>query len=450
MKGHESVGSGKSRTEFWRGPYHMVRRLSWGLADQVISSVTNAFVSVYIARELGAVQFGAFSIAYVTYSFALNVSRGLATDPLMVRFSGADPRTWRRAVAGCTGTATLVGFIIGAFVLGVAAVVNGTAGAAFLALGVTMPGLMLQDSWRFAFFTLGRGRQAFLNNMVWAVTLLPALVLLRRTGHASVFWFVFVWGATAAIAAAVGPLQARVMPRLPGAWTWVSRHRDLGPRYLAEGASSSVSAQLRIYGIGLILGLAALGYVQAAATLMGPITIVFLGMSLVTIPEAARVLRRSPRYLPLFCLVVGIGLAVAALAWGIFLLVAMPMGFGNWLLGSIWRPTYPLVLPTMLTVIGLGVSSGAGAGLHALGASRRSLRAAVFTSIATLVCSLAGAVEGGALGTVEGAAVASWLSVLVLWWQFRAAMRESDKVPTGSPFRSSLLARWHRGRRQKA
>ena len=67
-------------------------RLTWGLADQGMSSLTNFAVTIYVARTLGAVDFGAYSLAYVTYSFALNASRGLATDPLMVRFSGADVR----------------------------------------------------------------------------------------------------------------------------------------------------------------------------------------------------------------------------------------------------------------------------------------------------------------------------------------------------------------------
>src|SRR5205807_2619487 len=66
------------------------RRLGWGIADQAMSSLTNFAVSIYIARTLGAAQFGAFSLAYVTYAFALNASRGLATDPLMVRVSGTD------------------------------------------------------------------------------------------------------------------------------------------------------------------------------------------------------------------------------------------------------------------------------------------------------------------------------------------------------------------------
>ena len=93
------------------------RRLGWGIADQMVSSLTNFAVSFYVVRTLGAVQFGVFSLAYVTYGFALNASRGLGTDPLIVRFSGTDRATWRRAVARCTGTAMVVGLVVGACVL---------------------------------------------------------------------------------------------------------------------------------------------------------------------------------------------------------------------------------------------------------------------------------------------------------------------------------------------
>jgi O-antigen/teichoic acid export membrane protein len=429
---------------------HAVRRLGWGVADQIVSSLTNFAVSIYVVHALGAVQFGAFSLAYVTYGFALNASRGLATDPLMVRFSGTDLPTWRRAVAGCTGTAVVVGLVIGACVLAAAAIFSGAAASGFLALGLTLPGLLLQDSWRYSFFALGRGSQAFVNDTVWALTLLPALAGLRVMGHANVFWFVFAWGITATIAAAVGSWQARVIPRPAGTWGWVSQHRDLGPRYLAEGTSQSAAVQIRAYSIGLILGLAALGAVQAAATLFGPMTILFLGMSLVTIPEAARVLRRSPRHLSLFCLLITGGLSVAGLAWGFFLLIAVPRGFGSWLLGPIWRSTYPLILPQMLFVIGQGIGFGVGTGLHALGAARRSLRQVVLGAVLLIIGSVVGAVVGGATGTVWGAAVTPWINAAYGWWQLRVAQREASHLPAGQRFWSIRLNRRHRSKPARA
>ena len=218
----------------------------------------------------------------------------------------------------------------------------------------------------------------------------------------------------------------------------MSQHRDLGPRYLAEGTASSAASQLRNYGIGLILGLAALGYRAGRHTLFGPMTILFFGMSLVTIPEAARVLRRSPRHLPLFCLLISGGLTMAALAWGVILLVAVPRGLGSRLLGPIWRSTYPLVLPQMLFVIG-GHRLRRRHWLHALGAARRSLRQSVLAAVLFVIGSLVGAVTGGAAGTLWGAAASQWISAVYGWWQLREAQRGCrpptcrSPVPVDSP-----------------
>jgi O-antigen/teichoic acid export membrane protein len=411
----------------WHTMRQATRRLGWGVADQAVSSITNFAVNIYIARDLGAIQYGAFGLAYVTYGFALNASRGLATDPLLVRFSGMNLPVWRRAVRSCTGTAALVGLALGACVLGASVFLGGTTRLAFVALGLTLPGLMLQDSWRFAFFALGRGSQAFLNDVIWAVAMVPALVFLRLTGHANVFWFVFAWGAAATFAAAIGPFQARVLPGLPRAAGWLSRQRDLGLRYLAEGTSNSGAVQLRTYSLGFILGLAALGYLQAASTLMGPLQILIYGMGLVALPEAARILHRSPRHMPLFCGLLSAGLVLLGFVWGVALLVALPRGLGEALLRSLWRPAYPLVWPTTLYFMGWCASVGAGTWLHALAAARRSLRSAVFNSASLLVFSVAGAVAAGTLGAIYGAAAGTWIGALFTWWQVRRAVREHNK-----------------------
>jgi O-antigen/teichoic acid export membrane protein len=438
--------SGQRKAVSWHPkPWTQIaRRLSWGVADQAVSSITNFAVSIYVARSLGAVQFGAFSLAYVTYPFVLNASRGLATDPLMVRFSSVSHQAWRRAVGICTGTAAAIGLVAGVLVLGAAVLLSGYAKLAFLALGISLPGLMLQDSWRFAFFALGRGQRAFLNDLIWALTLLPALVLVQRSGHANVFWFMLAWGMSATVAAAVGPFQARVMPRFLGAREWLRAHRDLGLRYMAEGTATSAAQQLRSYGVGLILGLAAVGYIQAVNTLMGPIMILFLGMGLVTTPEAARILHRSPQRLPLFCMLVSAGLTVAGLAWGVILVVALPRGLGAWLLGPIWRPTYPLAVPQTLYILGMCVLTGSSAGLHALGAARRSLRAMLIQSGLYLVCGIAGAFAGGAAGAVLGAAISAWIGVVVWWWQLRVAFKEYNA--SASRYRLNRRAGQHRKR----
>ena len=404
-------------------------RLTWGLADQAISSLTNFVLSIYVARTLGAAQFGAFSLAYVTYGLAINASRGLSIEPLLIRFSGTVLPTWRRATARSTGTALLVGLATGTCALAAGRLVGGTTGMAFLALGLTLPGLMLQDSWRYSFFALGRGHHAFINDAVWAVVMFPAMVLLRNTGHADVFWCVVAWGAGAAVGAAIAPLQAGVVPNLAGATEWLSRHRDLGPRYVLENAGGNAASTFRSYSVSYILGLAAVGYIQAANTLMGPLNIIFAGISLITLPEAAKLLRSSPRHLPLYSAAVSTGLTLLALLWGVVLLVALPRGLGQFMLGRIWRPTYPQEQPATLYIMSGCATSGALLSLHALGAARRSLRAVIPTSVLVVAAAAVGALTAGTLGSMRYVAAASCLGALLTWWQLRLALKESSTVP---------------------
>ena len=192
----------------------------------------------------------AFALAY---GFALNASRGLATDPLLVRFSGTDIPTWRRAIAKCRGTATTVGLRTGAITIAVAAQLSGTARLAFLALG---------------------------------------------------------------------------------------------------------------------------------------------------------------------------------LAWIIALLVALPRGLGHLLLGNLWRPTYPLVWPSTIYVLGACCGTGAGLGLHALETAWRSLRVVVISSAVSVVLGVAGAAVGGTAWTMGGSAAGSWIGTLIGWRRLRTALRESGGTPS--------------------
>ena len=352
----------------------MGSRLSWGVADQAVCSLTNFLLSIFVARTLGAAQFGAFTLAYVTYGVANNVSRGLAIEPLLVRFSGTRMQTWRRAASSSTGTALLVGLATGTCALTAGIVIGGTTGLAFLGLGLMLPVLMLQDSWRYAFFAVGLGHHALINDVLWVVVQVPLLLLLKATGHANVFWFVIAWGAGAAVGSVVGAFQARTAPSLGRALSWMKAHRDLGPRFLAENVGGSAAGTLQSYTISSFLGLESVGYMQSANVLMGPFKILSFGVGMITIPEAAVLMRRVPRKAVQYCAAFSFGQVLLAVIWTVALLIGLPLGFGQLILGGLWENAYPLVLPTALAVIASAAGSGAGTGLHAMGAAKRSLK----------------------------------------------------------------------------
>lgn len=390
-----------------------------------MSSLSNASVSLYIARELGAAQFGAFSVAYVTYSFALNASRGLATDPLLVRYSHVEHSAWRRAVQCCTTTALLVGLLMGIVSLLVGVVATGTTRMSFIALGLSLPGLSLQDSWRYSFFAAGQGSKAFVNDTIWTVSLIAGLFFLKAVHHQTVFWFVLVWGATAYLAALVGPFQARLFPRWDGAAEWLAKTRNLGTRYLIENTATSSSAQIRLYAVGFIAGLTAVGYIQEGTLMMGPFSVIFMGISLVTVPEAARSLRKSAKQLWRYCIFIGIALSVAALMWGVVLEVALPRGLGTLLLHKgKWESVYGIVPWMVLSMMGATTIAGATAGLRALGAARRSVRVNLISAVIYVVLGVAGAAVHGAYGSVEATALATWIGAVLWWRQLHVGLRE--------------------------
>ncbi|MGG2464067.1 hypothetical protein ACO0M4_30535 [Streptomyces sp. RGM 3693] len=404
----------------------VVGRLSWGLADQAASSVSNFAVGIYVARSLGLTAFGVFSLAWVTYGVVLSVSRGLATDPLVVRFSGVSDASWRGAVARSSGTALGVGAAIGAACLVVGLAIGGRVGPAFACLGVMLPGLLLQDAWRYAFFAAGTGRKAFVNDLVWAIALVPAMVLAARVG--SVAAFVLAWGGSAAVAAVYGCLQSGIRPRMTGAREWLRDHRDLGYRYLIENVGVSGASQLRAYGLGAIVGVSAVGVVRGAELLLGPFMAVLMGLSLVTVAEAARVLRRAPDRLGTFCLVLGGGQAVAALLWGGALLL-IPDRIGGLVLGDVWSSASALIVPVTLGVAGAGLGTGAAAGLRALAAARRSLRCQLFASTCYVIGGLGGAAVAGTVGSAWGVAAATVCGSAAWWLQLRSALREHHHNP---------------------
>ncbi len=416
----------------------MAGRLSWGLADQAVSSMTNFAVSVVVARTLGAVEFGIFTLAWVTYGVVLNISRGLATDPLTVRFSGVPHADWQRAVPRSCGTALGVGAAAGVVCIAAGTALGGSLGSAFVALGLILPALLWQDSWRFAFFAAGEGRRAFANDMVWATALVPALML--AAGSGSVFAFLLAWGGAAAVAAGFGWVQTGLAPHARGVGPWLRQQRDLGPRYLVENVSISGAAQIRMYGLGAIAGFADVGAVRGADLLLGPFIAVTMGLALVAVPEASRVLRDRPQRLRLFCLGLGGLQAGGALLWGLGLLVLLPNSLGSGLLGEVWPAASVLLLPATLAVAGVGLSNGATAGLRALGAARRSLRCQLFAAAALVTGGLFGAAIAGASGSAWGAAIAAWCAALVWWIQLHAGLRDHDSTTTSGGFPVAMTA----------
>jgi O-antigen/teichoic acid export membrane protein len=408
-------------------------RLGWGVADQGISSLSNFFVGAYVAKTMGAESLGVFALVLLTYAVVLNGSRGLSTDPLLVRFSGAEPPAWRRAVRSSSGTALVVGVLSGALSATAGAVVLAAGiddlGWALLALGAGLPGLMLQDSWRYAFYADGRGRKSFLNDLVWTVLMVGGVLLVGSLTQPDVTTVFLVFGGSATVAAGYGIVQSGVLPRPGWAITWVREHRDLASRYLVENLALSLSGQFRTVILSVVAGFAAAGQLRVVEMLFGPFLIVLRGLAQVAVPEAHRHLVKGVDPFYRFCRSLSLGVTTLALLYGLGLIVVMPMGIGDLLFGDLWRDAYPLLPAGIVISMSASFMIGASSGLRTLGQARLSLRAQLFSLVLGLTGSTLGALSAGVAGTVWGSAAAGVLSAAFWWQSLRLALREGVAPP---------------------
>jgi hypothetical protein len=421
----------------WRA---VAGQAGWGLADQGLSSFTNFLLGLSVARTGGPGDLGAFSLAFATYTMLLNASQGMGTEPLVVRFSAsADDAAWRRHVSSALGVPIALGLLAGAGALLVAAVAGGALRSAFLALALTLPGLLLQDAWRAAFFARRRAVLAFVNDLVWAVALVCGLALLHVTHHTTIFWVTATWGLAAGLGALVGIAQARVAPRPGRARRWLVEQRDLAPRYLGELTVGAASEPLSFYAIGAVAGLAVVGAIRGAQILLGPLYVFIIGFRLAALPEAVRLARVSTRRLIRLTFVFAGSIAVVAVI-GDMTLFLLPEGVGRLVLGPTWPAARSVLLPVTIAMVGGGVMGAAVIGMRALAAARLSLRAKVIGTPIIVASALVAAALGGAADAAWGMAAGYAIGVVICWLHFRTALRARVPVATPAPPAAALTA----------
>jgi hypothetical protein len=325
-----------------------------------------------------------------------------------------------------SGTAFVAGVVVGSGCLGASLLVGGSLRTVLAVIGVTLPLLLVQDTWRFAFFARGRGAAALLNDLTWAVAMLTSFGLFITLDRSTVASLTLLWAVSGWLACLVGVFQLRILPGSPAqSMRWLRNQRGLALRFLAEFAVTTGTQNTALFGVGSVSGLTQLGRLRAGQVAFGPMTILFGGAGLVTVPEGVRTLNDSPRRLVRFNLWISIVLGAAALAWGAVLLI-VPESLGRALLGVNWDSARALAIPLAAVAATAGFAYGAMAGLRSLAAAKRSLRTRWVDAVAIVVLVLGGASLWGAVGAAWGFAAAGCLRIPHAWWQFSRALGEYE------------------------
>lgn len=398
------------------------RRSALAVADQAVSSASNFALTVLVAHSVSRVSFGAFSVMLATYILIIGVMRGVTSEPFVVAFSAAPVENWRAAGREAYGATLTISIALGGMSALSGLLVGGEVGRLFIALAVLLPGILLQDNWRYLALAKGQPGAALANDMVLAAVQLPVSVWLVATHHASAVSLTCVWGAAAYMGTLMSFFVHHLLPAPARTIHWLRTQWHLASRYALDDFMGIGAFQAASFAVAAAAGLAAAGGLRAGQTLFGPLLVVNSGVTAASTPELVRLRSATFHRVDHVVRNISIGLAFVATAWGAVALL-LPSTAGTSLFGPTW-PAAKELLPFLVAAqIAYGVRVGPTAGLRALGAANRSVAARFWGTLVGLLLPVAGAIAGGSRGAVIALAISAPVQAAIYWYQYRVAHR---------------------------
>lgn len=400
----------------------LIGRVSASVVDQGLSTATNLSITLVGAQVLGVHDFGTFGVAYlVAVAVAGSVRAGLGSTALIFQDDAA-----RDDAARPLGAAVATGLAMLALVGVTGWLVGGELRAPLLALAITLPGMLVQDTGRLVEFAALQPAKALVLDVIWAVALIAGLVGVAAFARLTPALLILVWGGSGTLSG-LWTLWAhgRRIPRPSLAWfhhSW-----EFAWRYLIVFASTLGVFQVTTLIVGGISGVAAVGAVRATQVLFGPIQNLAAGLMVAFVPEtSADTPLRAQRGRVIFVS------ALLTLVAGLITLVAvlMPDSLGELVLGDSWAEARPLLVPAGLSAMLFGVTSGAVVGMRAARAAHESLVIGLQISGFQFVIPVVGALVGDERGYLWSLVI-TWILGTVLWWR-GYLVREAAEPPTVS------------------
>ncbi|MEU9373387.1 hypothetical protein AB0D94_06415 [Streptomyces sp. NPDC048255] len=376
--------------------------------DQAASSATNILVVVLAARLSSASGFADFSMVYVTFSVLLGLNMAYVGQTLVLE-KGERLATACRSGAAFTAAASACA---GAVLALTGLLLPGATGRAFLALGLVLPLVLLQDGLRYCFSALRTPERALAADALRLVCAVAALAV--QPEGASAGRLVLVWGLSALPALALGLWLLR--PYVRGARASLRPYLvrgHLGQRFVVEFAVGNGSSQLAVLGLGVFATPLAVGALRGATTLFGPLNVLFNSANAFGPPVLSRLGGKTATVRATVLLGLVLGGLGAGWATALYLL---PDRLGRELLGDTWAAASALLPATGAQYAVMGLGTCALLTLRVL-APKATLSVQVAFSLLSVALLLAGYAVWGVAGAAWGLALGSALKATAAWWR---------------------------------
>jgi O-antigen/teichoic acid export membrane protein len=336
--------------------------VAWALLAQALSSTTNVVLGVVVARVSNAEEFGVFSLALAAYLLLLGVGQAATGSTLIVTSARQSRAEIDAQLPACLGGALLIGSL-GAVTVGVWAVVDSRSTGLLLALAASLPGAIVQATWRYTGFIYGRPRDAALADGVWLAVQVSALTLLSVAQSVSATSAVLAWGIGATSSTLFFSLTRRLFPRFSDIVRFWVHNRRVASSLVLEYLLMSGTTQIIPSIFALQYGLVAAGGLRGALILLGGIGVALQGIGPLVMSKSLRASGMDGQRVMRVLRLATVG-GVCATGFYVGLVAMLPDAAGESILGSTWVNARRLLFPVGALVACQWVMSTALMGLR--------------------------------------------------------------------------------------
>lgn len=377
--------------------------------DQLLSSLSNALLLFTVAQTASVSQFGVISLLVAIFTLLLAFNRGALGSPVLL--TSDLPPSDIRAESGYAVTWAAFTGLVAAIPLCTIGAVAGEFAVATLFAAV-LPAILVQDILRFAAIAGGRPILAVVSDGWWTVCIAGAFLanIVGATVPAAVA--VALWGGSGVAAALLLAVTTGVTPRMYRLGGWWKSYAGARIHFGFGDALSPVYTVAVVFAVTVIVDSAVAGSLRGAATLFGPLALLFAALPLVFVPHVRRSMASPLRQWQLLVRISWVSSGLTALAT--IAVVAIPRSWGSAIMGSTWDSAV-----TVIPFEGLAVVAAIWmASVYVLLKSQGRGRAAFWTRILQVVAQLTGCVAGAfvfgtAAGIAASGAVLLWVAVVL-------------------------------------
>lgn len=380
--------------------FHRLRRharpVAWATLDQVLSSLSNAIISVAVARRGGAGTLGSYSVTFATYLVVLGFERALFTEPLLV-VPNNETTTDRAEKSTLSMTTAYLVLCAGAV---------GLAGWALhrtelIVLAAALPLLGLQDFGRYLAFRRRAPLLAVTLDGIWVLAAGLAFIIWPLTSATRA---VVAWGMGGALGALPVLIFSKPTRLGPAFRSWKRESSHLGISLAGEGVAYTLGSQAFVFLTAAVLGASDLGRIRAAQMLLAPISLAVPAIALFAMPRLAAM--SAPKT------IVKASVAIAVASSGVVLLATVGVTLAT---GPAARLVFSNALPVpAILVAGAGTAvafsaagMGLATGLKAMRLGRALVTARVSSGVLGLLALTPGLIMQSATTVMGGLVVQS-------------------------------------------